>query len=67
MKFCLDFEECFKTWTDDEEPNPMKNSECMTIMRSMAKGKKRIHELIHLQDIAFTLYTEFHQTYDRLS
>jgi len=66
LKFCLDFEECFKTWTDNEEPDPMKNSKCMTIMREMAKGKNQIHELINLQDIAFNLYTEFHQTYDRL-
>ena len=67
LKFCLDFEDCFRTWTNDEEPNTIKNTKCMTIMREIAKGKKRIHEIIHLQDIAYTLYTEFHQTYKRLS
>ncbi len=67
LKLCLDFEDCFKTWTDDEEPNPLKNSKCMTIMREIGKGKKHIHEIIHLQDIAYTLYTEFHRTYKILS
>jgi hypothetical protein len=41
--------------------------QCMTIMREIAKGKKHIHEIIHLQDIAYTLQTEFHQTYKRVS
>ncbi len=67
LKFCLDFEECFKTWTGGEEPDQMKNSKCMTIMREMAKGKSQIHELINMQDIAFNLYTEFHHTYDRIT
>jgi len=67
LKYCLDFEECFKTWTDNKEPSSLKNAKCMTIMRQIAKGKKSIHQLINLEDIAFTLYTEFHQTYDRLS
>lgn len=66
LKLCLNFEECFKIWTDDGESNTIKNSKCMTIMRSMAKGKKNIHQIINLQDIAFTLYTEFHQFYKRL-
>ncbi len=66
LKFCLDFEECFKIWTDSEEPDQIKNTKCMTIMREMAKGKKQIHELINVEDIAFNLYTEFHQTYNRL-
>ncbi len=67
LKFCLDFEECFKTWTDSEEPNQMKNNKCMTIMREMAKGKNQIHDLINLEDITFNLYVEFHHTYDRLT
>jgi len=67
LKFCLDFEECFKTWTDDKQPDPLQERKCMTIMREIGKGKKYIHEVIHLQDIAYTLYTEFHQTYKRVS
>ena len=26
LKFCLDFEDCFKIWTDSEEPNSVKNA-----------------------------------------
>jgi hypothetical protein len=67
LKFCLDFEDCYKIWTDDKEPDPLKDRKCMTIMREIAKGKKHIHELLHLQDIAYTIQTEFHQTYKRVS
>ncbi|MDH5657754.1 MAG: hypothetical protein OEY17_00175 [Nitrosopumilus sp.] len=65
LKFCLDFEDCFRIWTDNEEPNSVKNTKCMTIMRTIAKGKKNFSEIINLQNIAQTLYTEFHQTYKR--
>ena len=37
LKFCLDFEDCFKIWTDVEESNSIKNTKCMTIMREIAK------------------------------
>ena len=66
LKFCLDFEECFKMWTEEEEPDTIKNTKCMTIMRSIAKGKKNISDVFHLQDIAYTICTEFHQTYNRI-
>ncbi len=67
LKFCLDFEECFKIWGDSEEPDSIKNNKCMTIMREISRGKKQFTEVIHLQNIAQTLYTEFHQTYKRTS
>jgi len=67
LKFCLDFEDCFKIWTDDGEPNTLKNTKCMTIMREISRGKKHIHEIIHLQNIAYTIYIEFHQIYKRIS
>jgi hypothetical protein len=67
LKFCLDFEDCFKIWTDSEEPSSVKNTKCMTIMREIAKGKKNFTEIINLENIAQTLYTEFHQTYKRIT
>ncbi len=67
LKFCLDFEDCFKIWTDSEEPNFIKNAKCMTIMREIAKGKKHLIEIINLENIVETIYTEFHQTYKRIS
>jgi hypothetical protein len=66
LKFCLDFEECFKIWTDKSEPDSLKNTKCMTIMREIAKGKKSIIDVFHIQNIAYTIYMEFHETYKRL-
>lgn len=66
LKFCLDFEDCFKTWTDSIEPDSNSSFKCMTIMREISRGKKHLHEITHLQDIAYNLYKEFHQTYNRI-
>ena len=66
LKFCLDFEECFKTWTGDIEPDAIKNTKCMTIMREISRGKKHMHEIMHLQDIAYSICVEFHQIYKRI-
>ena len=65
LKFCLDFEDCFKIWSDTEEPTSIKNNKCMTIMREIARGRKHFTEVINLENIAQTIYTEFHQTYKR--
>jgi len=67
LKFCLDFEDCFKIWSADEEPSAIKNNKCMTIMREIAKGKKNFSEIISIENIAQTLYSEFHQTYKRIT
>ncbi len=63
LKFCLDFEDCFKIWTDEEEPDSIKNTKCMTIMREISRGRKHFSEIIQLQNIIHTIFTEFHQTY----
>lgn len=65
LKFCLDFEECFKIWSEKTEPDAVKNAKCMTIMREIAKGKKNISEVFHIQNIAYTICKEFHETYKR--
>lgn len=65
LKFSLDFEECFKIWTDNIEPDALKSSKCMTIMRGIAKGKQNISEVFHIQDIAYTICKDFHETYKR--
>lgn len=67
LKFCLDFEDCLNIWTDSQEPNSIKNAKCMTIMREIAKGKKNFSEIINMQNVAQTLFSEFHETYNRLS
>jgi len=65
LKFCLDFEECFKIWSDEEEPDALKNTKCMTIMREIAKGKKNISEVFHTENVAYTICKEFHEIYKR--
>ncbi|CAD6515273.1 conserved hypothetical protein [metagenome] len=65
LKFCLDFEECFKIWTDSKEPDSIKNAKCMTIMREIAKGKKNISDVFHIENIAYTICKEFHETYKK--
>lgn len=67
LKFCLDFEDCLNIWTSSEEPNSVKNTKCMTIMRELARGKNNLKDVIHLQNIAYTIFKEFHETYKRLS
>lgn len=39
----------------------------MTIMRKIAKGKKYFTEIINLENIVPTLFTEFYQTYKRIT
>jgi hypothetical protein len=67
LKFCLDFEDCLNIWTDSEEPSSIKNTKCMTIMRELAKGKKNFSEIINMQNVAQTLFSEFHETYKRVA
>lgn len=67
LKYCLDFEDCLKIWTDNEEPDSIKNAKCMTIMREISKGKKNFTEIINLENIIQTLFTEFHHTYKQAS
>ena len=66
LKFCLDFEECFEIWTGEENPNQTKTYKCMTIMREIAKGKKTVTEISHIENVAYNLYQEFHNIYQRL-
>ena len=66
LKFCLDFEDCFKTWTDNNEPDHNQIHKCMTMMREISKGKKSITEIIHIENIAYNISKEFQEIYKRL-
>jgi hypothetical protein len=66
LKFCLDFEDCFKTWTNDAEPDHNQIHKCMTVMREISKDKKSITEIIHLQSITYNISKEFNEIYKRL-
>ena len=66
LRFCLDFYECFNIWSSSVSPNPNQTQKCMTIMRSVARGKKTISEISHIQNIAFNLCKEFENIYGRI-
>lgn len=66
LKFCLEFEECFEMWTGEEQPDQTKTYKCMSIMREIAKGKKTVTELSHIENVAYNLYQEFHNIYQRV-
>jgi len=66
LKFCLDFEDCFKTWTDNKEPEHNQIHKCMTMMRVISKDKKSVTEITHIENIAYNISKEFQEVYKRL-
>lgn len=72
LKFCLEFNGCFRVLTQVEGPNDTtedshnKIHQCMTLIRQIAHGKSNMIEITHLQNIAYTLAEEFKTIYKRL-
>ena len=66
LKFCLDFEDCFKTWTDNKEPEHNQIHKCMTMMRVISKDKKSVTEITNIENIAYNISKEFQEVYKRL-
>ena len=66
LRFCLDFNECFNIWSGPTSPSPNQTQKCMTIMRSVARGKKTVSEISHIENIAFNLCKEFENMYERI-
>lgn len=67
LNFCLDFNDCFKTWSDDNESDHNKVHKCMTQMRQIARGKENMIEVTKLQNLAYDIAEEFKSVYRRLS
>ena len=73
LKFCLDFNKSFKALTTLEGPNDTteeshnKIHQCVSLLRQIARGKKSMNEVTHLQNLAYNLAEEFKTVYDRLS
>ncbi len=66
LNFCLDFDDCFKAWSDEtisSEHN--KVHKCMTMMRQIARGKPNMTEVTKLQTIAYRLAEDFKSIYKR--
>lgn len=68
LKFCLDFRDCFVAWSQKDnnlDHNTVHKS--MTLIRQLAKGRKTMTDLAHLENLAYTLAEEFRAVYNRLS
>ena len=72
LQFCLDFNECFKIFTEKKEPDEKIDSDhqkihkCMILMRQIAKGKMSMIEITNLQNIADMLAKEFKLIYKNI-
>lgn len=73
LKFCLDFNKSFKALTVLEGPNDAteeshnKIHQSISLLRQIARGKRSMIEVTHLQNLAYTLAEEFKTVYARLS
>ena len=67
LNFCLDFDDCFKAWTDESTPSEHnKVHKCMTMMRQLARGKPNMTEVTKLQTIAYRIAEDFKSIYKRI-
>ncbi len=65
--FCLDFDDCFKAWSDEATPSDHnKVHKCMTMMRQLARGKPNMTEVTKLQTIAYRIAEDFKSIYKRI-
>ena len=68
LNFCLDFNDCFKVWSDIDTPSDHNQiHKCMTQMRQMARNKSNMTEVTNLQNIAYAIAEDFKSIYKRLS
>jgi len=67
LNFCLDFDDCFKAWSDESTPSDHnKVHKCMTMMRQLARGKPNMTEVTKLQTIAYRIAEDFKSIYKRI-
>ncbi|MGB9002252.1 MAG: hypothetical protein WCC52_00410 [Nitrosotalea sp.] len=67
LRFCLEFDDCFKMWSDKEDrANHNKVHKCMTMMRQIAVGKQNMTEVTKLQNAAYRIAEDFKILYQRL-
>ncbi len=68
LNFCLDFDDCFKSWSDGATPSDHnKVHKCMTMMRQIAKGKSNMTEVAKLQTVAYRIAEDFKSIYKRMA
>lgn len=67
LNFCLDFDDCFKAWSDENTSSEHnKVHKCMTMMRQIARGKSNMTEVAKLQTVAYRIAEDFKSIYKRI-
>ncbi len=67
LNFCLDFDDCFKVWTNkNSEPDHVQVHKCNTMMRQIGLGKSNMTEVTHLENIAYGIAEDFKAIYKRI-
>ena len=66
LKYCMDLNGCFKTWTSQEPEDCTSAQRCMTIIRQIANGKDKMIDVTNLQNVAYSLSEEFKTIYRRI-
>jgi hypothetical protein len=66
LNFCLDFVDCFNTWSATDTPDHFHIHKCMTQMRQIARGKTNMTEITHLQNLAYLIAEDFKSIYKRM-
>ena len=67
LKFCLDVNESFKSWSGSSPLNPNSPQKALTILRQLSRNKKSMTQLSHLLNISYDLAEEFKEIYRRLN
>lgn len=66
LKFCLDVNESFKSWSGSSPLNTSSPQKALTILRQLSRNKKSMNQLSHLLNISYDLAEEFKEIYRRL-
>ena len=67
LNFCLDYSDCFKSWTDkNTSADHMQVHKCNTMMRQIGLGKPNMTEVTHLQNVAYRIAEDFKSIYKRM-
>ena len=66
LNFCLDFVECFKAMSADENPDHNQIHKCMTLIRQVSRGKPNMTEVTHIENTAYLIAEDFKAIYKRM-
>ena len=66
MKFCIDVNEAFRTWSGETPLTSSSPQKALTILRQLSRNKTTMNQLSHLLNISFDLAEQFKEIYKRL-